>query len=203
MLVGVVLAAGASTRMGRVKALLPAGADAETFLSRVVRTLREGGLEDVVVVTGYHRDAVEQEVERWPTPIRVVYNPAHEYGQLTSLQAAIRVVDRPGVEGIVVTLVDVPLVKPDTVAHLLAEYRRTRATLVRPVDRTGRHGHPVIFDRRLFAELLSADYDAGAKPIVRGQISSGAGLEVEVDDVGAFEDIDTPDHYQRVIGGID
>jgi len=202
MLVGIVLAAGASTRMGRIKALLPVDATGETFLSRIVRTLREAGVEDVVVVTGYHREPVEEEVERWETSVRVVHNPAHDQGQLTSLQAAIRLVDRPGVEAIVVTLVDVPLVTKATITRLITEYRRTHAAFVRPVNRRGQHGHPVIFDRRLFAEVLSAKGEEGAKPIVRGQIACGAGIEVPIDDDGAFQDVDTPDQYQRLIGGI-
>lgn len=203
MLVGIVLAAGASTRMGRAKALLPAGRADDTFLSRAVATLREAGVEDVIVVTGHHREAIEREIERWQAPPRVVYNALHEQGQLTSLQAAVRLADRPGVEAAVVSLVDVPLVSVETVRRLIAAYRAAHATLVRPVDRAGRHGHPVIFDRRLFPELLAADPATGAKPIVRAQIASGAGVEVPIEDEGAFQDIDTPDTYERIIGRFD
>jgi molybdenum cofactor cytidylyltransferase len=200
MLIGIVLAAGASSRMGRVKALLPADEAGNTFLSRVVRTFREAHVDDVIVVTGHHREAVEQEIERRPIPARVIYNPRHEQGQLTSLQAAIGAVDRSGVDAVVVTLVDVPLVTAATMGRVIAAYQRTHANVVRPVDRTGRHGHPVLFDRGLFGALLSADPRRGAKPIVREQIASGAGIEVPVDDPGAFDDIDTPEAYARTIG---
>ena len=201
MLIGIVLAAGASTRMRHVKALLPADASGATFLSRIVETLWNGGLDDVVVVTGFHRAAIEAEVEKWVPPrrVRTVHNLQHEQGQLSSLQAALRIVDRPGVEGVVVTPVDAPRVKSETVAYLVAEYRRTHALLVRPAHPDGRHGHPVLFDRRLFSDLLAADPGAGAKSIVRNQIASGGGIEVLVDDPGAFEDVDTPDQYTRVV----
>jgi CTP:molybdopterin cytidylyltransferase MocA len=59
------------------------------------------------------------------------------------------------------------------------------------------HGHPVLIARALFDALRQADPALGAKPIVRGHVSQAG--DVEVDDAGAFIDIDTPEDYERFI----
>ena len=192
---GVVLAAGRSSRMGRAKALLPIGSSGETFVGRIVRTLREGGIDDVLVVAAGEANATTRALARESPPPRVVVNDRPELGQLASLQVALRLVDHPGVGGLLVTLVDVPLVSAETVRALLDAYRRTRAPVVRPVRR-GRHGHPVIFDRLVFGELRRVGAGEGAKMIVRSHHAES--FEVEVEDDGPFLDIDTPADYERV-----
>lgn len=198
MVPGVVLAAGASSRMGRPKALLPTGVPGETFLSRVVGTLQAAGLDDlVVVVAGDPPPELARAFDALPGFVRPVVNLDPSRGQLSSLLAGLAVVDRPGVTGMLVTLVDVPLVTAATVEALLAAYRTSRAPVVRPA-RAGRHGHPVIFDRTVFDELRGADPAAGAKAVVRARL--GQVLEVAVEDSGAFLDVDTPDDYARAFG---
>lgn len=198
MIPGVVLAGGASSRMqGRPKALLPAGPGRGTFLERIVSTLRVGGVDDVVIVTGHHHDAIVGLTALLRPMVRVVRNPRPERGQLSSLLAALRVVDHPGVRAMLVTLVDLPLISAATVQAVLDAHRRTGAPLVRP-GRAGRHGHPVVFDRGLFGELRRADPARGAKPVVRAHEPEGC--VVAVDDPGAFTDVDTPEDYRRCFG---
>ncbi|MBM62543.1 MAG: hypothetical protein CL484_06300 [Acidobacteria bacterium] len=199
MVPGVVLAGGASSRMGgRPKALLRVGSDQETFLERIVSTLLSGGVDDVVVVTGYHDEVIKRVVDRMSKPVRLVQNPSPELGQLSSLLAALKAIDHPGVRAMLVTLVDLPLLSAHTVRALLEAYRRNRSMIVRPV-RAGRHGHPVIFDRALFKALSEARPQYGAKPVVRDHLDES--IEVEVDDEGAFLDVDTPADYERMFGG--
>jgi molybdenum cofactor cytidylyltransferase len=197
MIPGVVLAAGAATRMGRPKALLPTGTAGETFLSRTIATLRDSGVDDVVVVIAPGAEDVRRAVAALPGLARVAENPHPEHGQLSSVVAGLNLVDHPGVVALLVTLVDAPFVAADTVRALLDAYRRTHAPVVRPA-RAGRHGHPVIFDRRVFHELRHADRALGAKAVVRAH--GGEVLDVEVADEGAFQDIDTPEDYERATG---
>ncbi len=198
MIPGVILAGGASSRMGGYpKALLPTGRGDETFLGRIAATLRAGGADDVSVVTGYHDRSIGALVERFPTLVRVLRNPTPEQGQLSSLLVALRAIDHPGVRAVLVTLVDLPLVSAPTVRAVIDGYHRTAAPLVRP-ERNGYHGHPVLFDRSLFPELLAADHEQGAKSVVRAHAAEG--LEISSDDDGAFADVDTPDDYERVFG---
>jgi len=201
---GLVLAGGRSSRMGRPKALLPAGPD--TFVGRIVRTLRDGGVAEVVVVAPAGelaaRIAAALAGHRPPPP--VVANPDPDRGQLSSLLVGLDAVerlagDRRRVDAALVTLVDVPLVTAATVRALLERYRRTGAPLVRPARPEGPgHGHPVVFGRALFAALRRADPAAGAKPVVRAHEAEAE--DVVVDDPGAFTDIDTPDDYRRALG---
>ena len=79
-----------------------------------------------------------------------------------------------------------------TVAAVVHHWRLSRAPIVRPA-RGDEHGHPVVFDRALFDELLSADLQAGAKVVVRAH--SRSILNVPVDDPGAFLDVDTDADY--------
>jgi len=196
MIPGVILAGGASSRMGgRPKALLPTGRGDETFLGRIASTLVAGGVDDVVVVAGYHDQAIRRFVEGLPTPVRLLTNLNPGEGQLSSLLIALRAVDRPQLRAVIVTLVDLPLVSASTVRAVLDGYRRTGAPLVRP-ERDGRHGHPVLFDRSLFDELRAVDPEHGAKPVVRAHAARG--LDVPTEDDGAFTDIDTPQDYERV-----
>ena len=198
MIPGVVLAGGASSRMqGRPKALLPAGPGHGTFLERIVSTLRAGGVDDVVIVTGHHHAVVGARAALLRPSVRVVRNPHPERGQLSSLLTALQVVDRPGVRAMLVTLVDLPLISASTVRAVLDASRRIGAPLVRP-GRGGRHGHPVVFARALFSELRQADPTHGAKPVVRAHEREGC--VVAVDDTGAFTDVDTPEDYRRCFG---
>ena len=195
MIPGVILSGGASSRMGgRPKALLPTGRGDETFLERIAATLASGGVSEVVVVTGFHDEAISRLVAALPTPVRLVRNLRPEGGQLSSLLVALRAVDQPEVQAVLVTLVDLPLLSVSTVRAVLDGYRRTGAPLVRP-ERDGRHGHPVLFDRSLFDELRKTDVALGAKPVVRAHAADG--LDIAVDDDGVFRDIDTPQDYER------
>jgi molybdenum cofactor cytidylyltransferase len=192
----IVLAAGKSTRMGRPKANLPIESG-ETFLSRIVRTLNAAAVDDVVVVVGHEADAIVTAFTRTGAAARFVTNVNYEDGQFSSLLRGLNAVDRPGVMAALVTLVDVPLVNAETVRAVIDRYQHTHAPIVRPV-RGNEHGHPVLIDRSLFDELRRAEPSGGARPVVRAHASANG--DVQVDDDGAFRDIDTLDEYVRVVG---
>jgi len=193
MVVGIILAAGASSRMGRPKALLPIGGD--TFVTRVCRTLLEAGIGDLVVVAGAEHDAVAAAVDEAGLRVRVVENPRREEGQLSSVLTGLAVADRPGVDAVLVHLVDAPLVRPETARAVLDAYFRTHAPIVRPAV-GGRHGHPVLFARSVFDELRRADPGVGARGVVQAHAADVC--NVPVDDEGACRDIDTPEDYARL-----
>lgn len=200
----VILAAGRSTRMGRAKATLPIN-DRDTFLTRIVRTFCDAGVDDVVIVLGHEAEALrtvlaEPLAALAPCAPRIVVNSTYERGQLSSVQAGLAVVDRPGVNAMLLTLVDVPLVAASTVRTVLTRYHETGAPIVRPVS-GDRHGHPIVIDRSLFNAIRQADDRAGAKPIVRAHATATG--DVMVEDEGAFTDIDTLVEYERLIGVVD
>ena len=192
--------------MGRPKALLPAGGD-DTFLSRIVRTLYEGGITDVAVVAAADGPLAELRTSLDRLDARIVLNPDPSRGQLSSLVCGLDAIDGPGVDAMLLTLVDLPLVPADTVRALLDAYIRTRAPIVRPVraepvsvgaSRT--HGHPIIIDRALFDPLRAADPARGAKPVIRA--FEAEAVTIPVADDGPFLDIDTPETYEEVFGSV-
>jgi len=193
MIPAIILAAGASKRMGTAKALMDAGG--RTFVRRLLETLRDGGIVSAAVVIRAGDAAIEAEIAEAGFG-RAVVNPRPDEGQLTSLLAGLAAVDGPGVEGVLVTLVDVPLITAATVRLLGERAAVSPASVVRAVH-GGRHGHPVIFKRALFAALRGADPAVGAKAVIR----AAAIDDVTVDDPGVVEDVDTPEDYRRVILG--
>ena len=199
MIPALVLAAGKSSRMGRTKALLPLGSSGETFLQRIVRVLRDGGADAVVVVIGGDAEAVRGSLPSDDAQISAVENPRYEDGQLSSLLVGLAAVERryDNVEAVMMTLVDLPLISEATVRAVREAFlANPGAPLVRP-RRGGRYGHPVIFNRSIFGELRRADPSKGAKPVVHAHAAEE--VNVDVDDEGAFIDIDTPEDYERFI----
>ncbi len=203
MIKAIVLAAGASSRMGQAKAALPLGTTGETVLARVVRTLLAAGLPSVAVVAGAHLDAVRAAMPAREPRAHLVEHPGWAEGQLSSLLAGLGAVDSPQLEAVLVTLVDVPLVRPDSVAAIVQAWRQTRAPIVRPVDLSTalspggqRHGHPVVFDRSVFDDLRRADRAIGAKAVFA--LHEARRLDVPITDEGAFRDIDTPADYRAI-----
>jgi len=192
----IVLAAGASSRMGRPKATLPLHHAGDTFLSRLCRTLLDAGSSRVTVVTGAHPEIVADVWPRDDSRVRSIHNARWSLGQLSSLLAGLDAIDDEHVEAIVVGLVDVPLVRVDTVRRLIDTWRETRAPIVRP-SRDGDHGHPVIFDREIFPALRAADLAHGAKPVVHAHLDRL--IDLPVDDEGAFFDADTEEDYVRLL----
>ena len=180
--------------MGRPKAMLPFDS-ADTFLGHIVRTFLAAEVDDVVVVVGHEADAV---IRAFPgdLPARFVENREYDRGQLSSVLAGLSVIDRPGVEAMLLTLVDVPQVSKATVRAVLDRYRQTQARIVRPTSGS-RHGHPLLMDRSLFAELRAADPTTGAKAVVRAHASAAGDMETA--DEGAFNDIDTLEEYEQFV----
>jgi molybdenum cofactor cytidylyltransferase len=198
MIPAIVLAAGKSSRMGRPKALLPIGPSGDTFLTHILHVLRAGGIQRTFVVIGGNAREVRASLPQDDGFVSVVENTHYEQGQLSSLLVGLSAAEENAeVEGVMMTLVDLPLISETTVRAVLDAHRHAPgAPIVRP--RKGpRYGHPVIFHRRLFDELRHADPSLGAKPVVRAHAAQE--VTVEVEDDGGFTDIDTLEDYETFI----
>ena len=184
--------------MGRPKALLSAPGG-RPFVAAIVHAFAAAGVSDLIVVTGRDHDLVVAAIDADPPPPvpRFARNPDPSRGQLSSLWTGMDALS-PDADAMLVTLVDVPMVRSETIVRVLDAWRRTRAPIVRPAI-GARHGHPVIFDRALFAELRAAPLDGGAKTVVRAHERDI--VNVTVDDEGCLVDVDTPADYASLRGG--
>jgi CTP:molybdopterin cytidylyltransferase MocA len=197
MLPGIVLAAGRSSRMGRAKFALPAG-PGHTFVSRIAACLDEAGIGPLIVVAS--PDAIVELRSALGDFVRraiVAVNERPEEGQLSSLQAGLTMV-AVETRGVLVTLVDLPAVRAATVSALLAAWQRSQAPLVRPV-RVGRHGHPFVATGAVIDALRHAPRAKTIREVLQPFVPQA--IDVPCDDAGAFEDVDTPDDYRRLIEG--
>ncbi len=191
-LAGIILAAGASRRMGAPKALLRL--DGETFLERLVRVYAEF-FSPVVVVLGADAETVRRGL-RPDAPVRFVVNERWPSGQLTSLQCGVASV-RDEAAGCFFTPVDCPRVNPATIAALVRAMSEGSPPPLVVVPRHGsRRGHPVGLSSELFDDLLSLAADDSARAVVHG--CPDRTRIVEVGDAGVLDDVDTPDDYQRL-----
>ena len=186
----IVLAAGASVRMGRNKLLLELGG--ETVVRRAVRRAGDAGMSPVVVVTGHERAAVEAELHG--IACGAVYNAEHATGQHTSVGAGIAGLDGAGgCAAAVVVLADMPFVSAEMVRAVADRYRETGAPLV--LSRYGAEtvAPPMLYDRSLFGELLRMDRRCGREVARRHRAEA-----VVVDwPAGALRDLDSPEDYER------
>ena len=188
MRVAIVLAAGASRRMGRPKLELELGG--KTLVERSVQNLLDASVDRVrlVVPPGSALAAAA----RLPTKsLDVIRNPKCDEGLSSSLRVGLRAL--PNATRIVlVALADKPLVKPETIRKLLDVFEKGDAKVVYPVYR-GEQGHPVLWDATLVDELPRVEGDRGAKAMLDAHRLEA--LAVAVDDAGVCFDIDTPEDY--------
>ena len=192
IIAGIILAAGESSRMGRDKALLPLGR--ETFLEHLMAVLR-GEVEPLVVVLGHHAEEIESRITRFPD-VQIVRNPNYKQGQLSSLQAALRVLSNQPVAGALVCLVDHPAITKNVVRAVLERFRKQAARIIIPTC-NGRRGHPVLFAADLFQELLDAPLEEGARFVVRSH--AGEVDLVETGEEGILLDVDVPADYEALL----
>lgn len=195
MMVAVVLAAGESSRMGRPKALLLI--EGQTFIEKIVGTLKQTSVGKVIVVLGHNADEMRRSIDH--LPVEILINPDYKLGQLSSLQVAVRHLKKtPDCDGMLVHLVDHPYIDAKLVDRMIESFRASGKLIA--VPRHGaKRGHPVIFARKLFDELLAAPMDQGAKAVVNARRDDT--LEIDSQDAGITVDIDTPELYRQHVKG--
>jgi len=185
---GIVLAAGASSRMGSPKALL--AYRGRTFLERTLDALRPA-CQSIAVVTA--RGSAEIRAICSANGVDSLINPAPERGMLSSLQCAIAARDA---DGYLFTPVDYPAIAPSTAAAIVVAFQSAQHDSVIPVF-AGRHGHPVCISRALAKRIL--DLPAGAS--ARDAIHAADIFDLPVEDGGILLDVDTPAEYEALTAG--
>ena len=192
---GVILAAGASSRMGRDKALLP-WRDG-TFLSAAIRALQPA-TELVIVVAGANAASLEPIVDA--NAAFLVVNPNPQQGQFSSLQVGLREVLNRGRDAAMVTLVDRPPAEVETIEQLREAFLASDDHIWAAVPEFGgKHGHPIVVGREMIEGFLRAPVTSSARDVEHANQKHI--LYYPVNDPLVVANVDTPEDFEKLRTG--
>jgi len=189
--VGLVLAAGESRRMGKLKALLPFGE--RTVIEQVIHDLLQVDLDGVAVVLGHRAEEIAAVVES--LPVQLIYNADYLQGMTSSAQAAMREI-APIPEAYMLALVDQPHLGCEPAQRVLEAFRQSQKGLVIPTYQ-GKRGHPIALSRKYRDEALALGPDQGLNLVTRGHPDDT--LEIPLADDFILQDMDYPEEYEAML----
>lgn len=190
MISAIILAAGASKRMGEPKMLLPWGET--TVLQKVISTFQRAGIEDILVVTGGAHRQVEDIVNR--SGAHHNFNQEYSNGEmLSSIQCGLASMTTQA-QAVLIGLGDQPQVREGTVRLICETFRSMRSKVVVPSFQM-RRGHPWLVERSLWAELLKMKQPQSPRDFLNNHADEIQ--YVEVDNSSILADLDTPEDYQK------
>lgn len=190
--VGIILAAGESKRLGKTKQLLPWRG--QSLIRHVACNALDAGLSDVVVVTGNNVSKIEgvlQDLE-----LTFIYNAEWRKGQSTSVKAGLRALP-PDIGAVIFILADQPRVSAKLMQVLVGEHRKSMNSVVAPVV-DGQRVNPVLFDRRTFSDLFELEGDTGGREVISKTEKDRIAL-IPWEDKNIFLDVDTHDDYLELL----
>jgi len=196
----IVLAAGASTRFGANKLLQPFGD--ETVIARVLREVAASGCAPIVLVTGHDRERVEAAI---PAPLRervtLAHNAHHAQGEmLSSVKTGLIALGRSDLyDQLKATLIipgDMPLLTAGILQNVMNACDPRECEIVVPKFKSQR-GHPVLFARSLWAELLALGPKQNPRDVLMAH--PDAIHQIEIDDEAILLDVDTPEKYEMAL----
>ena len=192
MINAIVLAAGESKRMGKSKPLLRF--NDKTFLDQIISALKVSDVDRITVVLGAKAEMIKNSIDLSGT--NIVINKDYQKGQLSSLITAIE--DTPQeTDAILVCLVDNPFITKEVINKIIAKFRETNNPIIVPVF-NGKRGHPTLFSRSLFSELVNAPEEQGARYVLHSNAEKV--LELETSESTILTGIDTPEDYRFQFG---
>jgi molybdenum cofactor cytidylyltransferase len=192
MLAAVVLSGGASRRMGSPKALL--SYQGRPFLEHLLDVARHPKIGLRRVVLGANAEPIAKEVNL--ALDEIVINEQWEKGQLSSIHAALRSLPAQ-TDGIILLLIDHPLISSVLVGELIDSFYNSGKSIVLPVYE-GRRGHPVIFSSALYQELMNAPLATGARSVVWAH--AGDVQIVQTNEEGCVLNLNDPDTLRKALG---
>ncbi len=187
----IVLAAGASTRMGQQKLLLPFAGT--TVIAHIVRELHAAQVAAVHVVVGYEPDRIRAALSG--TRVNIVENPDYTRGMLSSVRTGLASAAASWTAALI-ALGDQPLIRAPHVAALLAAHAANPERILVP-GHEGRRGHPLLLPQRYWAEAAVQHSDTGLRGLLHAHAEDLQVVELGTDEV--LSDMDTPEDYTRAL----
>ncbi|GGZ92580.1 nucleotidyltransferase family protein [Algibacter mikhailovii] len=189
----VILAAGASSRMGKPKQLLDWGGS--TLLRHAIKTIKEVKVADIVVVLGAHSETVAHSIQ--DDSISAIVNSNWHMGLGSSIACAVSHIleSKQNMEGVLFVLADQPFVTPIYIENMLARFKNGEAMIIGTSYDNNKMGVPALFDSSYFSELALLNGDNGAKDVLIKQKEKLILLNPGFENI----DIDTKEDYRRVL----
>jgi molybdenum cofactor cytidylyltransferase len=179
--------------MGSSKALLLY--NDRTFLEHLLDITRHPKIASQLIVLGAGAEEISKQVGL--NPEMTVVNPDWESGQLSSIKAALKSIGTKSTDGVLLCLVDHPLISSALVNELVESFYRAGKSIVLPTFH-GKRGHPVIFSAKLFCELLAAPEETGARAVVWNHASDVC--EVPTTEEGITLNLNDPETFRSALG---
>ena len=187
----IILAAGASTRMGKPKQLLPY--QGRSLLRHITEIAIASKNQPIIVVLGANAEIIKPEICQ--LPVQIVENLQWASGMGSSIRTGIEAVNALGqnVEAVVITLCDQPFVSPELINQLVETYRRSDKAIV-ACEYADTLGVPALFHHTFFSQLMTLKQGEGAKQIIGKYINQVTSVPF----LQGLIDIDTPNDYQQL-----
>ncbi len=189
MIWAMILAAGESKRMGKPKLLLPFGK--KTIIETIVATVVSSKVEQTLVILGSDRKKIEEKIKNYP--VKIVYNRDFRSGMLSSVQYGFKSLPEE-TRAVLVVLGDQPKISTTVINKLIDAYKSAGKGIVLPVYKKER-GHPVLIDVKYGEEVENLSPEAGLRGTVYNHPEDI--LEVEVETLSIFQDIDYMEDYKK------
>jgi molybdenum cofactor cytidylyltransferase len=190
----IVLAAGASSRFGTNKLLLPF--DGSSVVNTVMRAVCATDLAYRVVVTGFANEAVRGAIHQDCRYV-VAHNADHLRGEmLSSVKCGLAQLQAQPIDAALIVMGDMPLVRVDLLNRVIGASRASAKDIVAP-RYAGERGHPVLIARKYWSEILALPSEGNPREVLRRY--PDALLLLDTDDVGVVQDVDTREKYDHAI----
>jgi molybdenum cofactor cytidylyltransferase len=198
----IILAAGASTRMGRPKQLLPY--QGRSLLRHTIENAVASVCKPIIVVLGANAENIRSEISQ--SDIKIVENPDWHLGMSSSIRRGILslISDYKNIDAVIITVCDQPFLSSEIINHLVSKYHNTKKPII-ACEYADTLGVPVLFSQSFFSELTILSEDVGAKKLIKNHYHEVVSIPFLL---GAI-DIDTPHDYQyiqnlknEIVGGL-
>lgn len=195
----IILAAGASSRYGENKLLLPFGAG--SVLSTVITTVARSAARPIVLVTGHQAEQVRAAVKSFAMPLQFAHNLDYRTGEmLSSVKTGLRqmMAQTPVPDAVMIVLGDQPLLRFDVIARMLVAFEQNCGDLMTPrFGLHGQRGHPVLIGRAWWDAVLNLPPESNVRELLRSNRTTVTYLVVNNDSI--LGDVDTPDAYRDAL----